>query len=209
MGDGRGQLRRRSTISPAPRAATYIRGNCPSDRDGLDCRTWMRPRSRFRTTAAGRAFQQPAEALAQRAPPDPDRTGGRCERLGAGICAFWKPAARSRAARWCSCSAARSTCRSRSATPCTSRRASCRPMATRDWRPTICSRCGRRWISFCGSRSRIPAIVIDGHWDVRMRNQGVARACSSRFASHTRWKPASPTTPCTSSSIPKACGSSS
>ena len=35
------------------------------------------------------------------------------------------------------------------------------------------------------------------------------RACSSRFAIYTRWKPASPTTPCTSFSIRKACGSSS
>jgi hypothetical protein len=38
-----------------------------------------------------------------------------------GICAFWKPGARSRAARWCSYSEARSICRSTSATPCTSR----------------------------------------------------------------------------------------
>ena len=30
-----------------------------------------------------------------------------------------------------------------------------RLMARRGWRPKICSRCGRRWISFSGSRSPI------------------------------------------------------
>ena len=39
----------------------------------------------------------------------------------------------------------------------------------------ICSRCGRRSISFCGSRSRIRRSSIDGRWDVRIRNQASAR----------------------------------
>ena len=53
-----------------------------------------------------------------------------------------------------------------------------------------------------------PGIVVDGRWDVRMRNQGSARLLKP-FRDCTRWRPVSPTTRCTSSSIRRGCGSSS
>ena len=91
------------------------------------------------------------------------------------ICAFWKPAARSRAARWCNCSAARSICRSKKETPCMSRQASCRPTATRDWRPINLQPVRQALDFILRQQEPYPGIVVDGRWDVRMRNQGSAR----------------------------------
>jgi len=53
-----------------------------------------------------------------------------------------------------------------------------------------------------------PAIVIDGRWDVRMRNQGSARLLKP-FRDSYEMAAGLPTTPCTSSSIRRGCGSSS
>ena len=47
-----------------------------------------------------------------------------------------------------------------------------------------------------------PGIVIDGRWDVRIRNQASARLFKP-FHRLTTWKPASPITPCMWFSIPK------
>ena len=52
-----------------------------------------------------------------------------------------------------------------------------------------------------------PGIVIDGHWDVRIRNQASARLLKP-FRDSYEMETGLPTTPCTSFSIPRACGSS-
>ena len=120
-----------------------------------------------------------------------------------GMFAFWKPAARSRAARWCSCLEARSICRSRSAMRCMSRRASCRPMAIRDWRPTIGSSASGAGLhsSATGAVSRHCHRRTLG----RSHPQSGLRAFVQAFSRGTKWKPASPITPCLWFSIPKAC----
>ena len=53
-----------------------------------------------------------------------------------------------------------------------------------------------------------PAIVIDGRWDVRIRNEASGRL-SRHFASHSKWNPTSRTMRCMWFSIRKACDSSS
>ena len=53
--------------------------------------------------------------------------------------------------------------------------ASCRPMATGDWRPIICSHVRQALDFILRQQEPYPGIVIDGRWDVRIRNQASAR----------------------------------
>ena len=86
--------------------------------------------------------------------------------------------------------------------PCMSRQASCRPTATRDWRPKICSHVRQALDFILRQQEPYPAIVIDGHWDVRIRNQASARLFKP-FRQSYEMEAGLPTTPCTSVFHPK------
>ena len=156
----------------------------------------------------GRAFQQPAEALAKRAPPDPDRTGGRCQCVRpASVLSGNRPLAAEPRDGAVARQRARSAARGEERPAC---RGGLRAALRRQGAGGRKSAAGAAGAGFhsaaAGAVSGDRRSTGTGMFASAIRRR---RACSSRFAIHTRWKTGLRTTPCTSFFIQRACGSSS